>query len=72
MISAIVGLMILVVVLGVLFWGIQQLLPLIPMAEPFRTILRVLTVFLVAFIAIYFILQILGMAGIHVQQFGRM
>jgi hypothetical protein len=48
------------------------LLPLIPLAEPFRMILRVLIVLLVAIVvlyvivALYVIVVLLGFVGIHV------
>jgi hypothetical protein len=66
MIGTVIGLILLVIFLGVVWYCIQMLLPLIPMAEPFRTILRVLIILLVAVIVIYVVIQLLGMAGIHV------
>lgn len=66
MIGTLIGLVLLVVILGVIWWAIQKLLPLIPMGEPFRTIVYVLLVVIVAFIAIWVIITLLGMAGIHV------
>lgn len=66
MLGTLIGLVLIVILLGVIWWGVQQLMPLIPMAEPFRTILRVLLVVVFAIIVIYFIVVLLGMAGIHV------
>jgi uncharacterized membrane protein YwzB len=66
MIGAVIGLILLLVLLGVVWWGIQQLLPLVPMGEPFATIVRVLLVILLAVIVIYVIIQLLAMAGVHV------
>ena len=70
MIGAIIGLIILVIFLGIVFYCARMLLPLIPLAEPFRTILRVLIILLVAVIALYVIIQLLGMAGVHVPMLG--
>ena len=70
MIGSIIALILLLVFLGALFWGGQQLIALVPMAEPFRTILRVLIVILMVVIVIYVITVLLGMAGIHVPMFG--
>ena len=70
MIGAIIGLILLVIFLGVVFYCIQQLLPLLPLAEPFSTILRVLIILLVAVVVLYVIIMLLGMAGIHVPYFG--
>lgn len=66
MISALVGLIFLVIIIGVVWWAIQQLLPLIPMAEPFRTIVYVLMVVVLVIIVLYVASILLGMAGIHV------
>jgi len=66
MISALVGLIFLVIIIGVIWWAIQQLLPLVPMAEPFRTIVYVLMVVVLVIIVLYVASILLGMAGIHV------
>jgi hypothetical protein len=70
MIGTIVALILLVAVLGVLVWGGQRLMALIPMAEPFRTIVYVLFVVLTVAIVIYVIIVLLGMIGISVPIFG--
>jgi hypothetical protein len=70
MIGMLIGLVLLVLFLGVAWWGIQQLMPLIPLAEPFATILRVLLVFILAAIVIYVIIAILHGAGVPVNTFG--
>lgn len=66
MIGSVIGLILLVIVLGVVWWAGQQLLALIPLAEPFATILRILLVVLLVIIVIYVFIQLLGLAGIHV------
>jgi len=66
MIGTIISLILLIIILGVLFWAGQRLMALIPLAEPFRTILYVLLVLLTVVIVIYVFVTILGMAGIHV------
>lgn len=70
MIGTIVGLILLCVLLGFVWWAAQQLLALIPLSEPFATIVRVLLVLLLVVIVIYVLSVILGMAGIHVNTFG--
>ena len=70
MIGLLIGLVFLIIVLGVIWWAIQQLLPLIPLAEPFKTILRVLMVLILVLIVLYIIVQLLGAAGIPVYNFG--
>jgi len=66
MIGTLIGLVITVVVLGVIWYCVQRLLALIPLAEPFATIVHVLMILIVALIALWFIVALLGAAGIHV------
>lgn len=66
MIATLIGIIVVVIILGVVFWAAQQLLPLIPLGEPFATILRVLLVVLAVIIVLWVILQLLGMGGVHV------
>ena len=70
MIGTLIGLILLVIVLGVLWWAVQQLLPLIPLAEPFATIVRVIMVVILVLIVVYVIIAILNAGGIHVNTFG--
>lgn len=70
MIGTVIGLILLCVVMGFVWWAVQQLLALVPLAEPFATIVRVLLVLVVVLIVVWAITVILGMAGIHVNTFG--
>jgi hypothetical protein len=60
MIGAVVGLILLVVLLGVLFYCARMLLPLISPA------LQVLIILLVTIVALYVVVVLLGFVGIHV------
>ena len=66
MIGALIGIIFALIILGVLWWGIQTLMALIPIAEPFKTIICVLCVLILVVIVLYVIAMLLGMAGIHV------
>jgi hypothetical protein len=70
MIGTIIGLILLVVILGVVFWAGQRLMALVPLEEPFRTIVYVLGVLLTVVIVIYVFIVLLGLAGIHVPVIG--
>ncbi len=63
MIGTLIGIIVTLIVLGVAWWAVQQLLPLIPLPEPFRRIIYVLMVVIMVLIVVYVILQLLGMAG---------
>lgn len=52
--------------LGVIWWAIQQLLPLIPIGEPFMTIIRVILIVILVIIVLWVIATLLGIGGIHV------
>ena len=66
MIGTLIGIIFALIILGVLWWGIQTLMSLIPIAEPFRTIIYVLSVVIMVLIVLYIIAMLLGVAGIHV------
>lgn len=60
MIGTLIGIIITLVVVGVVYWAVQSLLPLIPLPSPFREIINVLMVLILVLIVIYVLLQILG------------
>jgi hypothetical protein len=60
MIGTLIGIIILLIVVGVIWWAIQQLLPLIPLPEPFARIVYVLLVVILVLIVLFVILQLLG------------
>jgi hypothetical protein len=55
----VIGLIVLLIVVGVLIWAAQTILGVLPVAEPFRTIIYVLIVLF----AVFFILQAFGLWG---------
>jgi len=65
-IGTLVGIIIALIVLGVIWWAIQQLLPLIPLPEPFRKIIYVLMMVILVLVVLWVILVLLGAAGVHV------
>ena len=66
MIGTLIGVIFALIILGVFWWGIQTLMHLIPIAEPFRTIIYVISVIVMVLIVLYVIAMLLGIAGIHV------
>jgi len=66
MIGTLVGIIFALIVLGVLWWGVQQLMALVPIAEPFKTIIYVVSVIIMVLVVLWIIIVLLGMAGIHV------
>ena len=66
MIGAIIGIILVLIILGVVWWAIQQLLPMIPLPDPFGRIVHVLLVVLLVVIVIWVIIQLLAVAGVRV------
>lgn len=60
MVEVIIQLILLLIVLGVVIWGVQQLLPLIPLPDPFRRIIQVLLIVVIVLIVVYVIAGLLG------------
>ena len=69
MIGTLIGILLVIIVLGVIWWAIQQLIPLIPLGEPFHTIVRVILVVILVLIVVWIITVLLGAAGVHVNTF---
>ena len=68
-IGALIGIIVTLIILGVVWWAIQQLLPLIPLPEPFRKIIYVLLVVILVLIVLWVILALFGVAGVSVPVF---
>lgn len=66
MVGTLIGIIFVLIVLGVLWWAIQKLMGLIPIAEPFRTIIYVLCVLVLVLVVLAVIAQLLGIAGFPV------
>jgi hypothetical protein len=65
-IGALVGIIFVLIVMGVIYWAVTQLLPLIPLPEPFARIVHVLLIVILVLIVLWIIIVLLGVAGIHV------
>ena len=57
--SWIISIIVVLIVVGVLIWAAQRILAVLPVAEPFKTIIYVLIVVL----AVFALLDILGFLG---------
>lgn len=60
MIGTLIGIIITLIILGVIWWAINQLLPLIPLPEPFARIVHILLIVILVLIVIWVILSLLG------------
>jgi hypothetical protein len=60
MITTLVYVILTLIVVGVIWWAIQQLLPMVPLPEPFRKIIYVLLVLLLVVVVVYVIASLLG------------
>ena len=60
MIGTLIGIIVILLVAGVVYWAVQQLLPLIPLPEPFARIINVLMILILVLIVLYVLLMLLG------------
>ncbi len=73
MIGTLISIIITLIVLGVVWWAVQQLLPLLPLPEPFRRIIYVLMIVILVLVVVYVIAGLLGatVGGIGGLRIGR-
>ena len=71
-IGVVIGIILILVILGVLFWAGQQIMALVApyVGEPFTTLIRIAFVILLVMICIWVVVQLLGLAGIGVPFLG--
>jgi hypothetical protein len=69
LIGTLIGIIFAIIIVGVVWWAINQLLPLIPLPEPFARIVHVLLVVILVLLVLWVIIMLLGAAGIHVSAF---
>lgn len=60
MIEALIYIVITLIILGVIWWAVTQLLPLIPLPEPFGRIVYVLLVVIMVLVVVYILAGLLG------------
>ena len=63
MIATLIQIVLLLIVLGVIIWGIQQLLPLVPLPPPFHTIINVLITVIIVLVVVWIIASLLGVVA---------
>lgn len=66
MVTLLINVIFVLIILGVIIWAIQRLLPLLPLAEPFPIIVHVLLVLVSALAALWLLAWFLMPAGIPV------
>jgi hypothetical protein len=60
MIGTLISIVLMLVVLGVVLWAVEALLPLVPLPHPFATIVRVLLIVITVLIVVWIIAGLLG------------
>lgn len=66
MIGALIGIIFVLIIAGVLWWVAQTLIALVPMGEPFKTIVNVLLVLVGVLVVLWILAIILEQFGVHV------
>ena len=60
MVGTLISIILTLIVLGVILWAVEQLLPMIPMPALFAQIIRVLIIVIVVLVVVYIIASLLG------------
>ena len=60
MIGTLIGIILTLIILGVVLWAVQQLLPLVPLPHPFGVIINVLITVIAVIIVVWIIAGLLG------------
>jgi hypothetical protein len=68
MIGTLIGLLFVVIVAGFIVWAAQKLIALVPMGEPFATLVTIIIYGIILIVVLYALSVLLGMIGIHVTQ----
>lgn len=66
MIGTLIGLLFVLIIAGFIVWAAQQLIGLIPLGEPFATLVRIVMYAVILVVVLYVLSVLLGMLGIHV------
>jgi hypothetical protein len=66
MIGTLISIIVTLIIVGVIWWAIQQILPLLPLPEPFRKIIYVLLIVILVLIVIWVLLTLLNVGGVAI------
>ncbi len=66
MLGAIIGILLSLVVFGVILWAVEEILRHVPMPEFLRSIVHVVIVVLIVLVGVWVVIELLGVAGVHV------
>jgi hypothetical protein len=69
MIGTLIGLILTLVVVGVVIWGVLEILKTVPLPPQFAVVIRVLVVIVCVLVAVWVIAALLGVAGVPVRSF---
>jgi len=64
MIGTLIGIVFALIILGVVWWAAQTLMGLLPIAEPFKTIIYVVMVVILVMIVLWVLWTLLQMSGV--------
>ena len=63
MVGTLIGIVLTLIILGVILWAVQQLLPLVPLPHPFGVIVNVLITVIAVIIVVWIIAGLLGVVA---------
>jgi hypothetical protein len=66
MIGSLIGIILVLLVAGFCYWACQQLIALVPLGQPFATLINIVMMLIILMLVIWAIVEVLGIAGVHV------
>ena len=63
MIGTLISVILTLIVLGVILWAVQSLLPMIPLPAPFATVIQVLITVVCVLVVVYVIASLFGVVA---------
>lgn len=67
MIETLISLIILLVVVGLIWWAVTTILGVIPMPEPIKTVVNVLLIVVLCLILIYALMPLINLPGLRLR-----
>lgn len=67
MIGTLMGIIFALIIAGVIWWALQEIMKVVPIAEPFRTLIRIVAIVILVIIVLWVAAALLGLAGIPVR-----
>lgn len=63
MVAALINLVVVLLIVGLIWWAVERILPLLPLPEPIGTVVRVILIVVLCIVVIYALLGLVPGSG---------